>query len=415
MGIIKIHGPIGSYKDGKGVLIKGLELAGVVAQVQADTDQILVFECNSVGGLVSVGYAIRDYMNDLRREGRIINTLGNGIVGSITTVIFLAGTERKLVKGTIFSIHNPYAAVEGDAEQLQQHAKGLAAAEADMAKYYSQITGVSAVTMDLLMKEDEPMSSARAVELKFATEEIPGTLNVEFKQMAMVAAIKIPEMKITLPKNPDGLLAMVTAMYNKLAGNIKNLSVTTDDGQALEVEGDTITVGALVTLNGTPTPSATYKLLDGSSFTTDAEGKITEITEADMVEAKMGDVVKDKAGAIIANGETVLANGTEVKTNEKGEIIEMKAGKPPADSALQKENADLKAKLTAMEQTQTETTATVEKMALLIGSDYKVDKRVTHFASTSQTGKPGTVDGETSGEDIRKKREERKAAQEKQN
>lgn len=407
--MIKIHGPIGSYKDNNGVQVTGLELVDVIAQVEAEPSNLLVFDVNSQGGLVSVGYAIRDYMTELRKQGRVVNTYGNGVVGSIATVIFLNGTEREIVKGTDFVIHNPYATVQGDADVLRAHAKELATAEAGMAKYYSSVTGVSAIAMDLLMKEDKPMSTERAVQLKFATKEVDGTLNIEFKNMAIIAAIKTPEMKINPTNSPTQLLAMVTAMYNKLTGNAKNLAVTTDDGKSLDVEGDTISVGALVTINGTPTPAATYKLVDGSSFTTDAEGKITAITEADMVEAKMGDVVKDKSGEIISNGETVLANGTEVKTNEKGEIIEMKAGKPVADSALEKENADLKAKLAAMEQVQTETTATVEKMALLIGSDYKPDKRVTHFASSSQASSAGAVDGETSGDEIRKKREERAA------
>ena len=212
------------------------------------------------------------------------------------------------------------------------------------------------------------MSTEKAVQLKFATEEIDGTLNVEFKNMAIIAAINIREMTTTKSTGSE-LLKMVTAMYNKLSGNTKNLSVTTDDGRSLEVEGDTITVGALVTLDGSPTPSATYKLVDGSSFTTDAEGKITEITEAPEVEAKMGDVVKDNEGKIIENGESVLANGMKVKTNEKGEIISMEAGESTEDSSLEKENKQLKARLEEMEKTQGETTDTVEKLAKLMGSN----------------------------------------------
>ena len=406
MSVIKVHGPIGSYKNEKGVMIKGVELVDVIAQVESTTDDHLVFDINSIGGLVSVGYSIRDYMNELRKQGKIVDTLGNGVVESIATVIFLAGTKRQIVKGTDFIVHNPYAQVQGDADTLKEYAKGLQEAEADMAKYYSSITGVSAIAMDLLMKEDKPMSTEKAVQLKFATEEIDGTLNVEFKNMAIIAAINIREMTTTKSTGSE-LLKMVTAMYNKLSGNTKNLSVTTDDGRSLEVEGDTITVGALVTLDGSPTPSATYKLVDGSSFTTDAEGKITEITEAPEVEAKMGDVVKDNEGKIIENGESVLANGMKVKTNEKGEIISMEAGESTEDSSLEKENKQLKARLEEMEKTQGETTDTVEKLAKLMGSNYTPPAKNTVFGkSNEKNDKKGDI---VTADSVREQREKRKA------
>ena len=413
--MIKIHGPIGSYKNEKGEQVKGLELVDVIAMVEAEAGDAYLFHINSIGGLVSVGYAIRDYMEDLKKDGKTVNTIGNGVVASIATVVFLAGTEREIVKGTKFVVHNPYAAVEGDADLLKQYAKGLEEAEADMAKFYSKVTGVSAVAMDLLMKEDTPMTTERAVQLKFATKEVDGTLNVEFKNMQIIAAIKLPkDMSTSGSKTTLDILAKLTALYNKLSGKIKSLSVTTDDGKGLEIEGDTLTVGALVTLDGVPTPSATYKLVDGTEFKTDADGKITEITEPELVAAKMGDEVKDGKGELIKNGESVLADGTKVKTNGDGKIIAMEAGEPTAKSDVEKENVKLKAEIEAMKKTTKETNDKVEQLAKLMGSDITPDKRATIFGMRSDTDKPEGGD-HGSSDDIRAKRKAREEAEKEKN
>ena len=407
--MIKIHGPIGSYKNEKGDIVTGIELVDVIAQVEAETGDTYLFDINSIGGLVSVGYAIRDYMEDLKKDGKTVNTIGNGVVASIATVVFLAGTERELVKGTKFVVHNPYAAVEGDADLLKQYAKGLEEAEADMAKFYSKVTGVSAIAMDLLMKEDKPMSTERAVQLKFATKEVEGTLNEEFKNMQIIAAIKLPE-GMDNPKSGTDILKKLTALYNKLSGKIKSLSVTTDDGKGLEVEGETLAVGALVTLDGEPTPAATYKLVDGTEFKTDSEGKITEITEAEVVAAKMGDEVKDEKGELIKNGKSVLADGTKVKTDDAGKIIAMEAGEPAAaDSKLEKENTELKARLEVMEKKTLETNVMVEKFAKLMGSDFTPEKRATIFGKRTDKDQP-EGSGSGSSDDIRANRKARKKA-----
>jgi len=416
--MIKIHGIIGSYKDANGKEFKGIELVDVIAQVEAEKEnQVHDFEINSVGGLVTVGYAIADYMEQLKKDGKIVNTIGNGVVASIATIPFLAGQKRQLVKGTDFLIHNPYASVQGDAEQLEEYSKSLAVEEKGMAERYSKITGISSTAMDLLMKENKPMPTSRAVELKFATEEIDGTLNSEFKNMQIIAAIKTTPIMDMTKFLQDGkkMLTDLKALAAKISGNIKNLSVTTDDGKALEVEGDTITVGALVTIDGEPTPSATYVLVDGSSFKTDADGKITEIIEAEAVEAKLGDIVYDKEDKekLLINDKLTLENGDEIVTGSKGQIIEIvpKAKEDDKDKetvdALKAKNVELENTITEMGKTQTELGKQMVAISKMVGSDFKPPARTTIFASRKD--KPGSGSGdETKSDDIRENRKSRK-------
>ena len=385
--MIKIHGVIGSFKDEKGKLIKGVELVDVIAQVASHGDQIdLVFEFTSPGGLLDVGYAIRDYMLDLIKEGKNITTIANQLVGSIATAPYLVGQKRQIVKGTDFVVHNPYATnITGDADQLQQYSKSLAEEEQNMAKYYSSVTGISSSTMDLLMKEDKPMNAQRAVELGFAHEVIEGTLNSEFKNLQVIACINTPSMEIkSIIQQGKDALKQLHKMVAKAKGEVKNLSVTTEDGKSLEIEGDTLEVGAMVSFEDQPTPSTQYVLADGTKFTTDADSKIESITEPEQVEAKMGDIVKDDKGEIVKSGESTLANGTKVKTNDKGEIISMEAPESAPESELQKENKELKEGMAEMKKTQEETQASIVALSKLMGSNFEAPTRNTVFAKSTE-------------------------------
>lgn len=413
MSHIKIFGVIGTYIDENKIEIKGIELVDVIAQVEALGDvPEYTFEINSIGGRLDVGYAIGEYMDTLKAAGKIVNTIGNGIVASIATIPFLKGVKRQLVKGTKLLIHNPYVTnAEGDAEALSQYSKALAKEEKALAQHYSKSTGISETTMDLLMKENKPMEEDRAVQLKFATEVIDGTLNSEFTNMQVIACIKTTPIMDPL-KESKGILSAIKAMIAKAKGEVKGLSVTTDDGKALEIEGETLAVGSLVTIDGEPTPSATYKLVNGTSFTTDAEGKISAITEPEAVEAKFGDIVKDDKGEIVKEGEAVMANGVKVKTNDKGEIVAMEAGEPVADTALVKENAKLKKDIEEMQETQTEIKAQMAILAKGMKSDYKPDARNTVFAKTETPGK-NEQSSEGGASDVKERRKERAEAQKK--
>ncbi len=456
--MIIISGVIGSYEDENGELIKGVELVDVIAQVASHTDQTdLVFKIRSQGGLVEVGELIGQYMDGLIAEGKTITTIGDTIVASIATIPYLKGQTRHIIKGTEFLIHNPYTTnAVGDAEQLAEYSKHLAAVEKKMAVYYSSVTGLSASAMDLLMKDNKPMTPEKAVELGFAHEVIEGTLNSEFKNLQVIACTNTPKMdyKNILKKGNDMVKELAKLVAKAKGKDVKNLSVTTEDGKTLEVEGDTITVGALVTLDGAPTPASTYVLADGSSFITDAEGKITEVIEvetveakvgdlvydkedkeklmvdaditlgngdkvrtgtkgqiieivkSETVEAKMGDIVKDDKGEIVKSGESVLADGTKVKTNDKGEIISMESGEPKGNSAIAKENEELKKAIKQMEETQGNTDKKITELAKLMGSNYTPPARTTVFGKRND--KDDKDDKNGTSEDIRANRDARK-------
>ena len=77
-----------------------------ISSLPADTKEINV-HINSGGGDVTEGFAIYDYLNTLAYT---VNTIAEGMVGSIATVIFQAGKKgkRKMHANSEFFIHNPY-------------------------------------------------------------------------------------------------------------------------------------------------------------------------------------------------------------------------------------------------------------------------------------------------------------------
>ena len=275
---IRITGTIGTYADETGKTIKGVELVDVISQIEAakgenEIDIII----NSPGGLVDVGYSIYDYLTSLKKQGKTITTVINGMCASIATIIALAGDKRKIVKGSKFLIHNPYVNnVTGDSDQMREYAESLDKVESGLAKFYSKITGIGESAINLLMKEDQEITAEKALELKFVTEIIDGTLE-EIKNLSIVAVIKptklmdfskiIREAKDTLVQLKD-----IVAKTKKPVAPV-NMDVKTEDGKTLSVEGE-MKMGSMVMLDGKPTVSATYKLADGSTIKTDGEGKI---------------------------------------------------------------------------------------------------------------------------------------------
>jgi hypothetical protein len=61
----------------------------------------------------------------LVNTGKPITTIVEGLCCSIATVIFMAGTERKLTENSRFLIHNPWGNGEGDAAYFRQYANEL--------------------------------------------------------------------------------------------------------------------------------------------------------------------------------------------------------------------------------------------------------------------------------------------------
>jgi ATP-dependent Clp protease protease subunit len=248
---------------------QGVSLLNVMNQVNecGEVDSYLV-NINSQGGEVVEGYAIYNYLTSL---GKPVTTRGIGLVASIATVIFLAGTTRELYASTQFLIHNPWSYGEGDASTLEKKAEELRTIENQLLDFYVKITGSDRGTLQTLMNEDKLVSSDIAQELKFST--------VLLDSVKALASYKVkPKTNNAMSKIGKIIKSAFAELKN--LGVVLNESVKATDGTELEVtmSGDAIAAGDTVTVGG-ENANGEYTLEDGTVIVC-ADGVITSVTAA---------------------------------------------------------------------------------------------------------------------------------------
>jgi ATP-dependent protease ClpP protease subunit len=98
----------------------------------ADAENINI-QINSPGGSVTEGAALAAFISGYKKP---INTSGFGLVASIATKILLAGSSVSMAEGSYFMIHQPWAAVGGESEELRKTADLLDKMKAELIQVY---------------------------------------------------------------------------------------------------------------------------------------------------------------------------------------------------------------------------------------------------------------------------------------
>ena len=124
---ILINGEIDSFWN--------VGLQDLAAEIKESNAERLNIQINSPGGSVTEGGAIADFIKGYKKP---VNTSGFGLVASIATKILLAGDVVSMAKGSYFMIHQPWAAVGGEAEDLRQTAGLLDKMKAELVQTYLQ-------------------------------------------------------------------------------------------------------------------------------------------------------------------------------------------------------------------------------------------------------------------------------------
>jgi len=136
----------------------------------------------------------------------------------------------------------------------------------------------------------------------------------------------------------------------------KFLDATTTDGVAIQIEGETLEVGAIVSIvteeGNEVSGAATYVLDNGSTITVDEEGKISEVTEtveeedeaveeAEMEEETPEEVnpLEEKVANLESKLDEIIAKFSEVQTKVE------EFSKLPAEDELKEVKKDVKVSL----------------------------------------------------------------------
>ena len=358
IGHIYIYGDIVNYEgsDSEQYGVVGLRIVKDAFDRQADADEIVV-HIHSNGGSVYEGFAIHDF---LKTTGKKITTVVEGMCASIATVIFLAGTERKITENSRFLIHNPNMLAIGDAEAMREAAETLEAEQKRILDFYVDKTGGDEETLKSYMNEDKVMDAAFALEMKFATEIIETT-----KAMALYRNEAHRKQILNSTNKTDMENTKKTALENFIK------SVTNIAKEVLNM--------------GVPPVVNKFKLANGTEIFAHAETLEagTEVFEDEKLETAVSETeieLEDGAKVVLADG---VVESVEAKTTEDDDAG---AG---GDADKDAEIADLKAKLVAKDAEIAELTEIVdsaevamteaEKALAHAKSTYKPEARVNKF------------------------------------
>lgn len=342
--------------------------------LESDVTDIHVY-INSGGGSVTEGWAIYD---KLKASGKTVTTIGEGIVGSIATVIYMAGSVRKLHENSKFFIHNPYwmpneaSPMEGN--DLIALGEDLKNEQSKILDFYSKTTGTSLDAIEPLMNKATDLTSIQAIEMGFAHSVINEFVNQNhYKLVAMIDIKDKTNQNKTNMENKNEILAAINKMGTMLAkvfkGTIVNMDIAATDasGNAVNLQIDTDTedlVGKfafLIDADGNRTEAPDGEYVDGSGRTVAiAGGKVTEVATKEEESTEPMDAIK-------AELETVKAE-LEAK---KAEVL-----------AAQTEATEIKASL------ETINTEFVALKKVVIGAGAKFETEGQNFNNAKQVEKP---------------------------
>lgn len=314
----------------KGEIGETLHLVDVISQVENQKEATMFnVYINSVGGSVDVGFDIYNYLISLNVP---IKVIGQEIVASAATLIFMAGSVRELEQGTDFMIHLPWGYAEGTAQEISDYSEMLKRYEKKIVDFYIKTTGLNEEAIRPLLNYETWLSPKLANDLKFTTsvaDNIPvlAKANFNFKLDNKMT----DEQKGMFTK----LFEKVDAIFSKVNVTVKNIVLQDANGVEVEfpdvAEGEMPIVGESTALvDGTPAEGE-YLMPDGQTYIF-VGGVLTEIVEAQVDDnaEKIAELEKQLADAKaeIEAKNTALTEASNVVATLKKEIKSSFTAKP---------------------------------------------------------------------------------------
>jgi ATP-dependent protease ClpP protease subunit len=317
--VLKIYGDIGE-KDPMSEMF-GISDDTISAKSVSDfldehkeADSITV-KINSRGGDVQMGFEIHDL---LVNSGKKIKTIGEGKVYSIATVVFLAGSEREMMKNADGLIHNPYIpqytlSDAYNSNDLLKLAEGLAQEEAKILDFYVEKTGADKAKLAEYMKEDTKLSAEDMLSLGFATKILE-----PIKAFAYIKPnkYKMDEKEVkTWGEKLDLIIDKIKGLSRLPA---KDQTMTDKDGKEFKLEKET--GGPAV--GDKASPDGTFSMADGKIVVI-AGGEVTEIKEAEVAKSEL-EIANEKITELeakVALAETAKTEASKAKEEAEAEKV----------------------------------------------------------------------------------------------
>lgn len=157
-----IYGDITSYAWYEGDVC-AYDLAKELGQLE---NKNLLVRINSYGGEVAQGLAI---YNLLKNYPGTVTTLCDGFACSAASVVFMAGSHRKMPKSSLLMIHNAWTYVDGDSNQLRKVADDLEKITEPSVQIYKACSNLSEEKIREMMDDETWITAEEAYSYGFAT------------------------------------------------------------------------------------------------------------------------------------------------------------------------------------------------------------------------------------------------------
>lgn len=292
-------------------------------------DELNVY-INSGGGSVTEGFAIYDRLMALDCT---VNTIVNGMCGSIATVIFQAGRKgkRMMFENSEFFVHNPFwqpsSPTPMEAKDLALLQEDLQNAENKIKSFYATVTGKSEDDLKPILDRQTTLSATEAIEYGFA-DEVYKTQISAYTKYRLVAYLNNDKQTEMENKELKAELGGIKGLLTALIRRFKNAYTETVDGTKIYFDGTMVTKDTPVFSDEamtTPLPDGDYTL--DSIILTVVNGIVTEVTEPQPADNNAPDALAEAQKEIadlkakLAEKENVVAEKENVINETKVEIV----------------------------------------------------------------------------------------------
>lgn len=300
------------------------------------------YKVKSGGGSVYEGWEMHD---ELKASGKNLTSIGENIVGSIATVLFLAPKpeNRKLIKNTKFFVHNPYWLPEQSepmrANELLALGKDLKGEQDRILNFYAKESKATAYELAPYLEKETDLTAENAVKMGFANEVIDSEDIVEYRQYRLVAMIK-PNKQNTMSKVDETILNKMNKFFKNFSRVTKgkffdmDLAVKNEAGEAvnlfIESDSEDITGATVyeVDAEGNQFAAKNGKYMDTEGKTVVVmDGKVSEVVEKTIEHSTEPTIEELKAQLEAANTElnALKASKETVETELQAKVTENEA------------------------------------------------------------------------------------------
>ncbi len=154
--------------------VANLVIAQLLFLEAEDPDKDIRLYINSPGGSVSAGLAIYDTMQYLKAD---VATICVGLAASMGAVLLAAGTKgkRSALPNSEIMIHQPMGGTQGQAADIEIHAKHILKVREDLNKILAERTGQPLAKIAQDTDRDNFMTAAEAKKYGLVDEVISST------------------------------------------------------------------------------------------------------------------------------------------------------------------------------------------------------------------------------------------------